>query len=134
MPSPYIGVLLTILTGKNCFIQFSTRMAGWLLPTFFICLHNQLSSITHSIITYQEHRCLKNVIHQIDSKNDWLVLPASFNTKFGLFFVLTLENAFSQRFHFKSNRKSIGFSKKRYYGFSIQLSVREIVMVLCNNE
>ena len=32
------------------FIQFSTRMAGWLLLTFLICLHNQLSSI-HSIIS-----------------------------------------------------------------------------------
>ena len=42
---------LTILAGKNCFTQFSTRMAAWLLLTFFICLHNQLSSID-SIITY----------------------------------------------------------------------------------
>ena len=32
-----------------CFTQFSTRMATWLLLTFFKCLHNQLSSI-HSII------------------------------------------------------------------------------------
>ena len=36
---------------KLCFTQFSTRMAGWLLLTFFICLHNKLSSI-HSSITY----------------------------------------------------------------------------------
>ena len=36
---------------KLCFTQFSTRMAPWLLLTFFVCLHNQLSSI-HSIITY----------------------------------------------------------------------------------
>ena len=64
--------LLTILTRKDwCFTQFSTGMAGWLLLIFFICLHNQLSSI-HSII-----RCLKNVIHQIDSKNGWLLLSAS---------------------------------------------------------
>ena len=34
-----------------CFIQFSTRMAAWLLLTFFICLYNQLNS-EHSIITY----------------------------------------------------------------------------------
>ena len=32
--------------------------------------------------------------------------------KFGLVFVLTLENAFSQRFFFKANWKSIGSSKK----------------------
>ena len=71
------------------FTQFSTGMAGWLLLIFLICLYNQLSSI-HSII-----RCLKNVIHQIDSKNRWLLLSASFTAKFGLVFVLTLENAFS---------------------------------------
>ena len=34
---------------KLCFIQFSTRMADWLLLTFSTCLHNQLSSFIHSI-------------------------------------------------------------------------------------
>ena len=34
-----------------CFAQISIRMAAWLLLTFFVCLHNQLSSI-HSIIVY----------------------------------------------------------------------------------
>ena len=41
---------------------------------------------------YQENRCLKNVIHQIVSKNVWLLLSASFTAKVGLIFVLTLEN------------------------------------------
>ena len=63
---------------------------------------------------HYQYRCLKNVIHQIDSKNGWLLLSASFTAKFGLVFVLTLENAFSLRFHFQANRKSIGSSKKRY--------------------
>ena len=44
---------------------------------------------------YKEYRCLKNVIHQIDSKNEWMLLSASFTAKFRLVFVLTLENAFS---------------------------------------
>ena len=70
-------------------------MAGWLLLIFLICLHDQLSFITHSIIPYYKYRCLQNLIHQIDSKNEWLLLPASFMAKFGLVFVLTLENAFS---------------------------------------
>ena len=43
---------LTILTGKNCFFQLIAKMAGWLLLTFLVCLHNQFSSIIHSIITY----------------------------------------------------------------------------------
>ena len=38
------------------------------------------------------------------SKNEWLLLPASFTAKFKLLFVLTLENAFSQRFYFKANK------------------------------
>ena len=53
---------------------------------------------TQSIKFYTFHylyRCLKNVIHQIESKNGWLLLSASFTAKFGLVFVLTLRNAFS---------------------------------------
>ena len=72
-----------------CFTQFSTRMAGWLFLIFFIYLHNQLSSI-HSISTYKEYRCLKNVIHQTDSKSKWSLLSASF----GMDFVLTMKNDF----------------------------------------
>ena len=55
-------------------------MDGWLILTFFICLHNQLSSVDsiHSI------RCLKNVIQKIDSKNEWLLLCANFTAKVGL--------------------------------------------------
>ena len=41
---------LTILTGKNCYTEFSIGIVAWLLLTFFLYLHNQLSSI-HSIIT-----------------------------------------------------------------------------------
>ena len=42
---------------------------------------------TQSIKFYAFHyrdRCLKNVIHQIDSKNEWLLLSVSFTAKFGL--------------------------------------------------
>ena len=57
---------------------------------------------------------------------------ASFTEKFGLVFVLTLENLFSQRFHSKANRKSIGSFKKRYQGFSKQPSI--FCMLLCDNQ
>ena len=55
--------------------------------------------------------------HQIDSKNEWLLPPASLTAKFELAFVLTLENIFSWRFYFKANRKSISSSKSstRYF-------------------
>ena len=56
----------------------------------------------------------------------WLLLSASFTAKLGLIFVLTLENTFSQRFHFKTNRKSIGSSKKTVLGiFKIALRLRD---------
>ena len=42
----------------------------------------------------KESRCLKDVIHQIDRKDEWLLLSASFTGKFGLIFVLTLKSAF----------------------------------------
>ena len=35
---------------KLCFIHFITRIYSWLLLTFLICLHSQLSSITRSLI------------------------------------------------------------------------------------
>ena len=54
-----------------------TEIQGWLLLTFFIYLHDQL-----------------NVIHQIDCKNEWLVLSVTFTRKIELVFVLTFENAF----------------------------------------
>ena len=43
----------------------------------------------------RDNKSLKIVIHQIDSKSEWLLLSADFTAKFGLVFVLKLENAFS---------------------------------------
>ena len=39
-------------------------------------------------------RCLRGAIHEIDSKNERFLLSASVRAKFGLVFVLTLQNAF----------------------------------------
>ena len=65
----------------------------------------------------KERRCWKKVSHQIDSKNVWVIFSASCTAKFELVFVLTLENVFCQRFHYKANIKSIGSSEKRYRDF-----------------
>ena len=97
-----------ILTGKNCILLNSVQ--EWLLLTFSIYIHNQLSSI-HSI---KEYRCLQKLIHQTDSKNKWFLLSGSFTAKFGLVFV-TLENAFSYRFHLEVKR-SIDSSKILWKG------------------
>ena len=51
-------------------------------------------SIKFYTFRYQ-YRCLKVVIYQMGSTNEWLLLSASFTAKFGLVFVLTLEITFS---------------------------------------
>ena len=56
----------------------------------------------------------KDMVHQIDSKNEWLLLSETFTAKFELVFVLTFENAFSQSFHVKANRRIMDSSTQRY--------------------
>ena len=55
---------------------------------------------------HYQYRCLKNVIHQTDSKDGWLLLTASFTAKFGLVYVLTLENVFHRGFIFKPTERA----------------------------
>ena len=71
-------------------VQKFIEIQGWLRLTFFIYLHNQLSSPNSIILQMSE-----KVIHQIDSKNEWLLLSVTFTAKLELVFVLTFENAFS---------------------------------------
>ena len=75
--------------GTCALLKKFIEIQGWLLLTFFICLHNQVLLIPLS------YRCLKNVIHQIDSKNEWLLLAVTFTAKLELVFVLTSDNSFS---------------------------------------
>ena len=69
----------------------------WLLGSFwpfsYVYTINQVLYIP--LLRIKEYRGLKNAIHQMESKDKWLLLSASFTTKFVLVFVLTLENAFS---------------------------------------
>ena len=61
-----------------------------------------------------------------------MIVP--FSKFYGKVWLLILENAFSQRFHFKANGKSIGSSKKQYQGFSKESSVCNTGMFLCDNQ
>ena len=78
----------TIPQGKTLFylIQFKNRC----LAVFVIPLHNQLNSIQ-----FKGYKCLKKIIHLIDSNNEWLLLSAGSTAKFELVFVSILENSFS---------------------------------------
>ena len=75
----------TLLNSVQKFIETQ----GWLLLTFFICLHNQLRSLNSIIPLSSEKR-----VHQIDSKNEWLLLAVTFTAKLELVFVLTSDNLF----------------------------------------
>ena len=68
-------------------VQKFIEIQSWLLLTFFICLHNQLSSFNSIIVQMSEK--------QAGSKNGWLLLSVTFTAKLELVFVLTFENAFS---------------------------------------
>ena len=65
---------------------------------------------THKVLLIPlSYKRLKNVIHQIDSKNEWLLLSVTLMVKLELVFILTSKNTFSQCFYFIAN--SIGSSK-----------------------
>ena len=66
------------------------EIQGWLLLTFLTCLHNKLSSFNSIIVQMPEKR-----VHQIDCKNEWLLLLVAFTAKLELVFVLTFQNTFS---------------------------------------
>ena len=88
---------LMILTGKNCvlpnLVQEFIEIETWLLLTFFICSHNELSSIRYPSSHIKQCRCLKKVVYRIDSKYERFLLSASFTAKFEVIFVLTQDNA-----------------------------------------
>ena len=101
---------LTILTWKNLhFTEKIHRNTG-------SAASDVLHMFTQTISSFNplSYRCLKNVIYQIDSKNEWLLLSVTFTAKLELVFVLIFESAFSDSFHFIANRSSIGSSKKRF--------------------
>ena len=77
---------------KQCFTQLSTRMAA---SDLFDMFTQSVKFYIFHYHVFKEYRCLKNVIHQIGNKNEWLFLSAGFSAKFELVFVLALENASS---------------------------------------
>ena len=66
---------------KLCYTQFSTRMAAWLLLMFTQSI--KLYKLPYFLLKSTDS--VKNVIHQIGSKNKWLLLSASFTRNLGWF-------------------------------------------------
>ena len=109
--------LLVLICAFYAFCVCMCFFVFFVLVKFFLKKNKKFKIGLITSIYNTTYRCLKDVIHRIDSKKEWLLLSASFTAKFRLVFLLTLENTFSQRFHFKGNRRSIDSSKKRYQGF-----------------
>ena len=57
-------------------VQELNEIQGWLLLTFSICL-----TINSVILILLPYRCLKNIIHQVGSKNEWLLLSLNVTAK-----------------------------------------------------
>ena len=53
-----------------------------------------------------EKRVHQNILDQIESKNEWLLLPVAFTAKLALIFVLTFENAFLRVFILKPTERA----------------------------
>ena len=69
---------------------------------FSLCL-----SVNYFLLIPLSYRCLKNVIHPIDSKNEWLLISVTFTAKLELVFVWTFGNAFPQSFYFKPTERAL---------------------------
>ena len=89
------GHVLTILTWKNlCFAEFNTKI-HWNTRLAASDVFHMFTESIKVILIPLSYKCLKSVIHQIDSKNAWLLLSVNITTKLELVFVLTFENASS---------------------------------------
>ena len=73
-------------------VQKFIEIQGWLLLTFFIYLHKQLSSFNFIIVQMSEKPDSSNRIP--DTSNECLFLSVTFTAKFDLVFVLIFENTF----------------------------------------
>ena len=58
-------------------VQRFIEIQGWLLLTFFMCLHKEFAVLL-IILSY---RYLKNMNHQVGSKDEWLLLSVTFTGK-----------------------------------------------------
>ena len=61
----------------------------------FYSFYHHMLYMTYYMLHIIIYERVQMLIHQMDSKNEWLLLSASFTVKCELVFVLTLENAFS---------------------------------------
>ena len=87
-----------------CSVQYKN---GYLAPSdLFHMFKQSVKFYTFYYHVLKDDRYLRIVIHQIDRKNECFLLSASFMTKFGLLFVLRLENSFFRGFILKPTERA----------------------------
>ena len=79
---------------------------GWLAASD---LFHMFTKLIKFYTFYYQYRCLKNVIHQIYSKNGWLLLSASLQPKFLVSFCLNTGRLFFWEVSFSSQQKEHRF-------------------------
>ena len=124
---------MTILTGNNCVLLNSCSIRIYWRKSFATSGLFHVYTINYvlhiPLLHIEEYRYLKKVFHQNDhkdNKSERLLFSTSFTTKFELVFVLTQENAFPWRFHFKVRGKEHRFFYKTVLRiFKIALHMRD---------
>ena len=119
------NLALTMLTGKSC-VLFSLVQEwplGWFWTFSYVYTNNLVPCIP--LLRIKEYKMFENVIHPVDNKNKWLLLSASFTAKFGLVFVLTLENAFFRGFILKLTERAYVLLKNCTRDFKIALPLKD---------
>ena len=97
-------------------IQYKNLLEeAWLLLTFFMCLHNQLSS-THSIVTYGRIQMLEKGDSSNRQKMNDCSFQPRFTAKIELVFVLRQKNIFYVNFRIQSECGKIQTRKNSVYG------------------
>ena len=117
---------------KLCFTEFNTTWIYWnriLVASSLLFLFTQSNKFSK----FNWHMLRKRLFVKLTENEKRLLLSASFTTKFELVLVLTQENAFSWRFHFKTSRKSIWSSKSSTRGYFQNSHSFERLACLWNN-
>ena len=122
-------MLISSADRENFYSVQYMNVTVWPLLTFFISLHNQLSSM-HSIITYYRVPIFEKNIHWFGSKNEWLLLSAGSTLLHENFAVSrssskNREIKMLRKMHFELNREIKMHQKIRFFDKKKKLSWNE---------
>ena len=116
---------------KLCLTQFSTKIywnTSLASRDLFLMFKQSINFYILYCHIIKEYKCLKNVIYHLERNEKLLFSTFQQGLWQKLVFLLTKENAFSLRFHFKANKKSIGSFKIGIFKIVLHLRDRHAFM------